>query len=27
VSRYRFVYPVLAETTRTAIEACEVAWE
>jgi transposase len=27
VSRYRFVYPVLAETTQTAIEACEAAWE
>ena len=27
VSRYRFVYPVLAETTATAIEACEAAWE
>ena len=26
VSRYRFVYPVLAETTETAIEACEAAW-
>jgi hypothetical protein len=27
VSRYRFVYPILEETTATAIEACEVAWE
>jgi transposase len=27
VSRYRFVYPVLAETTESAIEACEAAWE
>ena len=27
VSRYRFVYPVLQETTGTAIEACEAAWE
>ena len=27
VSRYRFVYPVLPETTETAIEACEAAWE
>jgi transposase len=26
VSRYRFVYPVLQETTQTAIEACEAAW-
>ena len=26
LSRYRFVYPVLAETTATAIEACEAAW-
>jgi transposase len=26
VSRYRFVYPVLRETTETAIEACEAAW-
>jgi hypothetical protein len=25
-SRYRFVYPVLRETTQTAIEACEAAW-
>jgi hypothetical protein len=27
VSRYRFVYPCLAESTATAIEACEAAWE
>ena len=27
VSRYRFVYPCLQETTATAIEACEAAWE
>lgn len=27
VSRYRFVYPVLPETTETSIEACEAAWE
>jgi transposase len=27
VSRYRFVYPILPETTETAIEACEAAWE
>ena len=27
VSRYRFVYPCFAETTETAIEACEAAWE
>lgn len=26
VSRYRFVYPCLPETTATAIEACEAAW-
>lgn len=26
LSRYRFVYPVFAETTATAIEACEAAW-
>ncbi|MGI8423341.1 MAG: Mu transposase domain-containing protein [Chloroflexota bacterium] len=26
-SRYRFVYPVFSETTQTAIEACEAAWE
>jgi transposase len=25
-SRHRFVYPVLEETTATAIEACEAAW-
>jgi transposase len=25
-SRYRFVYPVFAESTETAIEACEAAW-
>lgn len=25
-SRHRFVYPVLRETTATAIEACEAAW-
>ena len=25
-SRYRFVYPVFAESTVTAIEACEAAW-
>lgn len=25
-SRYRFVYPVFAESTDTAIEACEAAW-
>jgi len=25
-SRHRFVYPVLQETTATAIEACEAAW-
>jgi transposase len=25
-SRHRFVYPVLSETTETAIEACEAAW-
>ena len=25
-SRYRFVYPIFAETTATMIEACEVAW-
>ena len=25
-SRHRFVYPVLTETTATAIEACEAAW-
>jgi transposase len=27
VSRYRFVYPVFRETTETAIEACEAAWD
>jgi transposase len=27
LSRYRFVYPVFQETTETAIEACEAAWE
>lgn len=27
VSRLRFVYPVSKETTETAIEACEAAWE
>jgi len=27
VSRYRFVYPCLPETTASAIEACEAAWE
>lgn len=27
VSRYRFVYPVFEESTQTAIEACEAAWE
>ena len=26
-SRHRFVYPVFSETTETAIEACEAAWE
>jgi transposase len=26
VSRHRFVYPVFAESTETAIEACEAAW-
>jgi transposase len=26
LSRYRFVYPVVRETTETAIEACEAAW-
>jgi transposase len=25
-SRYRFVYPCFAETTQSAIEACEAAW-
>lgn len=27
VSRYRFVYPCFQETTESAIEACEAAWE
>jgi len=27
VSRYRFVYPIEHETTESAIEACEAAWE
>ena len=27
VSRYRFVYPCLQETTASAVEACEAAWE
>lgn len=27
VSRYRFVYPCFEESTATAIEACEAAWE
>jgi len=27
VSRYRFAYPCLSETTESAIEACEAAWE
>lgn len=27
VSRYRFVYPCSRETTESAIEACEAAWE
>jgi len=27
VSRYRFVYPCEQETTESAIEACEAAWE
>jgi transposase len=27
VSRYRFVYPCWTESTESAIEACEVAWE
>jgi transposase len=27
VSRHRFVWPVFRETTETAIEACEEAWE
>jgi transposase len=27
VSRYQFVWPCFKETTKTAIEACEAAWE
>lgn len=27
LSRHRFVYPVFQETTQTAIEACEAAWQ
>lgn len=27
LSRHRFVYPCFDETTKTAIEACEAAWE
>lgn len=27
LSRYRFVYPCFSESTATAIEACEAAWE
>jgi transposase len=27
LSRYKFVYPCFAESTATAIEACEAAWE
>lgn len=27
LSRYRFVYPIERETTESAIEACEAAWE
>jgi hypothetical protein len=27
LSRHRFVYPVFQETTHTAIEACEAAWQ
>lgn len=27
VSRHRFVYPIFRETTESAIEACEAAWE
>lgn len=27
LSRHRFVYPVFQETTHSAIEACEAAWE
>jgi transposase len=26
-SRHRFVWAVLSESTKTAIEACEAAWE
>src|SRR5512142_2017047 len=27
LSRHRFVYPIFHETTESAIEACELAWE
>jgi hypothetical protein len=27
LSRHRFVWPILQETTKSAIEACEAAWE
>jgi transposase len=27
VSRYKYVYPCFEETTKTAIEACEAAWQ
>jgi transposase len=27
LSRHRFVYPIFEETTKTAIDACEAAWE
>ena len=27
LSRHRFVYPIFRETTETAIEACEAAWD
>lgn len=27
LSRHRFVFPILSESTATAIEACEAAWE
>ncbi|MFQ5343394.1 MAG: IS21 family transposase [Anaerolineae bacterium] len=27
LSRYRFVYPCMSETTESAIEACEAAWD
>ena len=27
LSRYRFVYPCIGETTQSAIEACEAAWD